>query len=193
MNHPHIEAENNLLNLVAKGDENAFRMLFNLYVDKLSYFVLGWTKNVELTEEIVQDVFLKLWVNRQKITEVKNFDGYLFIACRNHCYNALKKNLTERTKILLWEKSTHDTTEFFPDEEEDVYFNYLDDAVNQLPPRQKEVFHLKMRERLKYTEIGDHLGISPETARKHLNAALKQIRANLSKKMTLIFLFSKFL
>ena len=86
--------ESDLLAEVARGNENAFKVLFDRYWDKIFSVAFVLTKSVVLAEEIVQDVFLKIWLNRLKLPEIENFEGYLFIIGRNHIFNELR-NKTE--------------------------------------------------------------------------------------------------
>jgi RNA polymerase sigma factor (sigma-70 family) len=147
---------------VSKGDEKAFEQLFHYWHQRLGAFVIGWTKSEAATEEIVQDVFLKVWLQRTKLAAIENFGNYLFILSRNHTYNALRQTARERQRQIEIERFK----ELAP---------LLDEAVQHLPDQQRKVYLLKYKASLKYEEIGEQLQISPETARKHLQLATKFI------------------
>ncbi|HEX8376439.1 MAG TPA: sigma-70 family RNA polymerase sigma factor, partial [Pedobacter sp.] len=79
--------ESFLLQLTATGDENAFRKIYENYLNKLYSYAFRLTQKEELAEEVVQDVFLKIWVNRGELTEIQKFDSYLYTIVRNQCFN----------------------------------------------------------------------------------------------------------
>lgn len=81
-----------LLKQIAAGDEHAFRVLYDHWQPKLSSFIFGITKSKEITDEIVQDAFLKIWMSRETLAEINNFKAYLFLICKNQSINALKKH-----------------------------------------------------------------------------------------------------
>lgn len=169
------DSEKKLLLLVSKGDKKAFEELFYAHHNKLGGFALGWTKSPQIAEEIVQDVFLKIWNSRVELGSVLNFDNYLFILARNHTYNILRQMVQERIKNLEWAKQYEKDLD--GDDlliTEDLY-SLIEKAVDQLPKQQQKVYILKRQEGLKYDEIALQLNISPETARKHLAAALRNI------------------
>src|SRR5690606_4363184 len=90
------EAE--LLLEVAKGNERAFSELFNAYNNQLGEFVLLLTDSPEMTEEIISDVFLKVWSNRNSLKKIKKFTSYLFVLTRNYTLNCIRKSQTERKR-----------------------------------------------------------------------------------------------
>jgi RNA polymerase sigma-70 factor (ECF subfamily) len=168
------ENEKYLLMQVAEGDENAFKTLFYEYHNRVGAYVLRWTKCVHSTEEIVQDVFLKIWLNRQALAKVEKFENYLFILSRNHTFNVLRKIACDRVKEQEW------ALECFNGESDDEcndYMPIIEKAISNLPPQQQKVFNLKRKQGLKYEEIGAMLNISGETARKHFASAQKNIIA----------------
>src|SRR5688572_32936266 len=100
---------------VAEGDEKAFEELFHAYHQQLGSYVLGWTKSVPVTEEVVQDVFLKIWLNRETLKSVERFDSYLFIVSRNHTFNALRQSAKKRLKNQEWARHFENDQEFHDD------------------------------------------------------------------------------
>ena len=160
---------------VAEGDEKAFEELFYAYHQQLGSYVLGWTKSVPVTEEVVQDVFLKIWMNREALKSVERFDSYLFIVSRNHTFNALRQSAKKRLKSQEWARHFENEQDFSNDPLDEHYMSLIDAAVAKLPPQQQKVYTLKRQGGLKYDEIANRLEISPETARKHLAAALRSI------------------
>jgi RNA polymerase sigma-70 factor (ECF subfamily) len=162
---------------VAAGDEQAFAELFYAYYQRLGAYVLGWTKSASAAEEIVQDVFIKIWTGREKLSEVDRFENYLFILSRNYTFNALRQTARERVRHREWlrylDQAEDGPQETLPED----YLQLIERAVAKLPPQQKKVYILKRQQGLKYDDIAAELHISPETARKHHSAAMNHIRA----------------
>lgn len=183
--------EQNLLHLVAEGDEKAFRSLFEKHHPKLGGYVFRLTNSYELTQEIVQDAFLKIWSNRHTLREISNFDAYLFTIARNHTFNVLKQIAREQVRKKAWEQ-TQETELSVLAEELGSYKEtsaIIQKAIEQLPPRQKDVFTLSREEGLTHEQISERLGIALETVKKHMVLALKAIRAYVSTHTISLFIF----
>jgi RNA polymerase sigma-70 factor (family 1) len=164
--------ERELLMQVASGDENAFRQLFMMHHQQLGVHMLRITNSIELAEEVVQDVFLKIWFTRESLVRVDNFKAYLFVISKNHALNCLKKLAKERAMIKQLEDTGSPNPEMAGT---DMYYNLLDEAIDQLPPQQQKVYLLSRHGRLKYTEIADQLELSRETVKKYLQIATVSI------------------
>ena len=94
--------ESELLQNVSTGSSKAFRSLYFQWEPTLSSFIFQITKSKELTSEIVQDVFLKIWMTRESLQEVKNFKAYLYVVSKNQAINALKKSIVELEKFKIF-------------------------------------------------------------------------------------------
>ncbi|MGN8070445.1 RNA polymerase sigma factor [Mucilaginibacter sp. SG564] len=164
--------EKDLLMQVASGNENAFRQLFMLHHQQLGVHMLRITNSIELAEEVVQDVFVKIWFTRESLVRVDNFKAYLFVISKNHALNCLKKLAKERAMIRQLEDADRPNLEVAGT---DMYYNLLDEAIDQLPPQQQKVYLLSRHGRLKYTEIADQLELSRETVKKYLQIATLSI------------------
>jgi hypothetical protein len=95
-------SEKVLLCKVAAGDENAFAELFKNFYNPLGEFVMRLTESEALTQEIVQDVFLKIWINRVVLAEIDCFKAYLLVVARNHAFNCLKQIARENSRKKEW-------------------------------------------------------------------------------------------
>ncbi|MEH6305909.1 sigma-70 family RNA polymerase sigma factor [Olivibacter sp. CPCC 100613] len=180
--------EKELILLVSKGNEHAFSLLFRQYHLHLASFVYKLTDSYELTEEIVQDVFLKIWINRKQLTKVKNFKAYLFTVSKNHSINCLKQVVKERAHRQHWEEEYR----HLPDGNELTGYHFLlDQAIEALPPQQQKVYVLSKQQQLKYTEIADQMGISKETVKSYLKLATSTIIGYLKKHIYLLLLLIK--
>jgi len=180
--------ESELLQKVSTGSSKAFRRLYYLWEPTLSSFIFQITKSKELTAEIVQDVFLKIWMTRESLQEVKNFKAYLYVVSKNQAINALKKSIVELEKFKIFADNPH-LYEDEVDEKKEYQYSLIDEAIDQLPARQKEVFLLHRYERMTYQEIADRLGIGKESVKSHLSIGIKAVKAILQSKISLILLF----
>ncbi|SFE34167.1 RNA polymerase sigma-70 factor, ECF subfamily [Chitinophaga sp. CF118] len=181
--------DNELLQRIAAGDEAAFAELFHANHNRLGGFVLGWTKSAALTEEIVQDVFMKIWTQRERLLEVRQIESYLYILARNETFNCLRQIARERVRRETWEHEQEVVPEVA---DENDYTPLIEQAVAKLPTQQKKVYLLKQHHRMAYAEISRHMQISPETARKHLSAALRSITTYVRAHLHHIILFILF-
>ncbi len=175
-----------LIAKVSEGDQRAFTELFYHYYLKSGKFVYKMTKSHELTEEIVQDAFIKIWLKRETLKSIESFDRYLHIVIRNEAITALKKIASERISFLkaeqyLLEESTIDLLDC-PTE---IYRQMIADAVAKLPEQQRKVYSMSRYDRMKYQEIADRLGLSPTTVKKHIQLAVTFIRENLAERTDL--------
>lgn len=176
--------DQSLLHQLSQGDEAAFRLIYDGHRDAVFSYARYVTKSISHAEEIVQDVFLKIWINRAEMAKVDNLASYLHILTRNHALNTLRKQAHEMAVM----KELKNTAP--PDQNstaENVQFNeyrqIIYDAINTLSPQQKQVYKLSRNQGLKTQEIADQLGISPFTVKKHLVEALKNLRRILSRKI----------
>lgn len=174
--------EKQLLAQVARGSEEAFTQLFYQHHQKLGAFILKLTSSTELTQEIVQDVFLKIWLNRSKLDGINCFEAYLFTVAKHHAFNALKKILREQSRFASWSNVAALTQ---PEEDNvaavrERHLQLVDEAIMQLPPQQQKIYKLSRNEGLKYEQIAQQLGISFETVKRHMHLALRFIRKYLA-------------
>jgi RNA polymerase sigma-70 factor, ECF subfamily len=158
----------------------AFDMLYKKYSKRLYKFAFSILKSEEESENIVQDVFLHLWENRHKIEKDSSIKYYVFTIAYNSSISIIRKKALE-SQFIEYLKSIQDLNQ----EPVDVEIEYneltkkLDDIINQLPDRQREVYLLHKKEGLKYQEIAGRLNISVNTIENHMSRALKTIREKL--------------
>ena len=172
---------------VANGDETAFSELYYRHHNTLGIYIYQLTQSRELSEEIVQDVFLKIWAGRESLTEVTNFKAWLFIVSKNHALNSLRTLVKERVLKKTWTRDyqfSHTKDEATVDD--DAYM-LLDQAINQLPEQQKKVFILSRYRRLKYKEIATELNLSKETVKSYLAIAVSSITKFVNSKFSPVF------
>ena len=174
-----------LFTRIAAGDEQAFAILFHRYKQKIYALAFHLTESAVYSEEIVQDVFVKVWRNQSRILEIENFESYLFVIARNHIYSYLKaiaKHQVKETDInLVLEHKTPESNYLAKE-----YTHLIAQAVLQLPAQQAEVFRLSKDDGKTREQIASMLGISAETVKVHLSRAMKYIRSYLLKHLTML-------
>ncbi|WP_159523685.1 RNA polymerase sigma-70 factor [Sunxiuqinia indica] len=187
----HIE-DKFLIRQLNKGDIDAFNKLFDLYSSKLYHFSLGYLKSREDSEELVQDIFCKLWDNRKLIKENHDFKAYLFTIA----FNYIKKHFRSKAIINKYVNYTSGTQTSFM--EDDVNYpslkNLVDDLVEKMPEKRRAVFIKSRFEGKSNSDISEELNISKSTVENHLNLALRFLRNNIgTENLTVALFFSLFI
>jgi len=173
---------NELLLKVAQGDEKAFAQLLKTYSNTIAGYILSITESEELVQEIVQDVFMKIWTNRASLGEVESFKSYLLVVARNHAFNCLKRIARERKREKTWldtfqARDDHQEIETDPID----YGGMIDAAIELLPGQQKKVYMLGYMNRMKHREIAIEMNIATETVKKHMLLALRFIKNHITQ------------
>lgn len=162
---------------IAEGNEDAFSKLFYRYYQQLGAFIFRITDSMPLAEEITQDVFMKIWMARESLVEVKSFKAYLFVVSKNYALNSLRTMAKERTNKMDWESASESLCALPANTEVNNhhYYSLIDTAINRLPPQQQKVYLMSRHKKFKYAEIADELQISKETVKKYIQLAVASI------------------
>lgn len=174
---PFCYDEKELLARIAAGDVSAYRTFFDLYKERFYSVVVKMTRSDLLAEEIVQDVFLNIWLKREKLVFIENPSSYFFTAVYRRVYSYYR-NLAREEKIkgvLSKRKAFENSTEelIFARESQLLILT----AIEKLPSQQQVIFKLSKQQGLSRDEIAEQLQLSPNTVRNHLSCAVKTIRA----------------
>lgn len=176
------------------GDIDSFRYFFDRYYDDLCNFVHVYLHDQVLAEEIVQDIFVYFWENREKLKISTSVKSFLFSASKFKSLNLLRDTKTQKKiaekigKTELSQTSEHDSSYIDVDE----FKKILGSAVDQLAPKCREIFLLSKQKELSNKEIAEQLGISVKTVENQMTIALKKLREFLTpyrEKIFLLFLF----
>jgi RNA polymerase sigma-70 factor (family 1) len=186
---------------IKEGDEFFFNLIFEKYRNQLFIYLHKVSKSKEVAEEIVMDVFLKLWHGREVITEIQRLESFLYSVAHNKAIDFFRA--AKRSPVLqdaVWEVLTDETTASDSADARLQQQNLemlIKEAINQLSPQRKKVFELRQYEGLSYAEIAATMNLSSHTVRNHLAASVEFIREYLRKNNVLILLpaafFEKFL
>jgi RNA polymerase sigma-70 factor (family 1) len=176
-----------LVNKLLAGDLKAFDELYHRYSKRVFGFCFGLLRSREEAESIVQEVFIKIWENRNNLRPDLSFSWYLFTIARNSVINLInhRKYEQEYARQSAYVHSILDNNT-----EELIFYadtrSQIDSAINKLPARRREVFLLSRRDGLSYQEIADTLNLSVKTIEVQISQALKQIREELRKESALV-------
>lgn len=171
---------NELFRQVAAGDSKAFTEIFYHFTPKLHPFVLKKVQDPFTAEEIIQDVFLKIWMNRERLQDVQNPQGYIYRIASNAVLDHFKKLASEYRMLEQQEGKEDNTTTPYPIQYKETT-RYVNEAVRQLPAKRQKIYLLR-EEGLSYDEIADLQKISISTAKNQMVSALKYIRNYLLEK-----------
>lgn len=172
------ENDTNLVRHISSGDQQAFAALFVRYRDKVYSTAFRLTGSRIEAEEVVQDVFVKIWVNRERLAEVIDIEAYLFIVARNHIFQTLKRD-ARRSQILAEREKELEFS--LPEAENMLQQKQMEQiirtAIDRLPAQQKAVFLLARQGDLTKAEIAAQLGLSSHTVKSHYDRATRSVRA----------------
>jgi len=170
------------LQKTAEGSREAFATLYTHYYPGLYRFVSFIMESQEDTEEIVQDVFLKVWIKRETLIGIRSFDDYLFRMAKNRIFDTAKQS---RSRLKLMRQlgrqiqettdSTYNTLLF------QEYHAIAQEAINQLPPKKKQIFLMNARDEMTAREIAEMLGMSRVAVKKQLFEAIHFIKDHLRR------------
>ncbi|NIG57571.1 RNA polymerase sigma factor [Chitinophaga sp. Cy-1792] len=170
--------EGMLIQLVAQSDQQAFAALVKMYRSNIFTTALQLLHNRQSAEEVLQDVFLKVWLQRSTLTEIDNFPAWLNTVARNTIYTAFKLSLKEKAMSAASLDDSLDAGYNTADPLlEKEYTLLLHTAISRLPQRQQETYRLIKLEGLKRNEAAEVMGISPETVKYNLDEASRKVRA----------------
>jgi RNA polymerase sigma-70 factor (family 1) len=170
--------ERALLLRVADGDEQSFITIFDHYQPNIYHTAFRLTGDQWVAEEIVQDVFLKVWLKRETLPEIEVFCAWLYTIAQNQALSALKQLKFKRENITSWDGQAPSAWEEANlDLEEKEFRKLIQEAVNRLTPKQRETYVLIKEQGYKRNEAAAILQVSPETIKWNLDQAMQNIRA----------------
>lgn len=176
------KTDTELVNLLIWDNETAFSELYVRYKDKLHYFCLSLLKSEEETNDIVQEIFIRLWESRIFINPNLSFSSFLYTIARNRILNYFRDmDIDAKAKSILAQNK--------PVEEDVIesnliyteYQNILKEAIEQLSPQRKKIFNMSRMDNLTHKEIAEQLGISVNTVQEHISESLRFIKTYFGK------------
>ncbi|GET27166.1 DNA-directed RNA polymerase sigma-70 factor [Prolixibacter sp. NT017] len=183
------DEDNRRLLAIREGDKQAFEALFHECYRPMVAYAFRFLGEMEPSESVVQDVFLKFWQKRKELMITSSLRSYLFRAVRNLSLNYLehRKIMSGYASMVIERESDrHDYSDFYV---EVGLREKIDAAVSALPEKRQEIFRLAREEGLKYREIAEQLNISVKTVETQMTLALKQLRTLLKDYRHLVLFF----
>jgi RNA polymerase sigma-70 factor (family 1) len=163
---------------ILQGNEQSLAALYKLFNRRLIHFARVVTRSGDLAEEVLEDVFVKLWSNRHRIMEIDNLTVYLYVAVKNRSLNCISQKARELIQapfddldIELGDMASDPHNQLVTSE----MMQKMQQAVESLPPRCKMIFKLVREDGLKYKEVADILNISVNTIDVQMAIAIKKI------------------
>lgn len=160
---------------LSEGDHKSYELLFLAYHPKMYHFLCGFIKNEEESYDMTQEIFYKVWLNREKMGEVKSFKAYLFTMARHMIYNHYEHNLVKEKYTL----SRLDQSETY-EPEQDMFAKDLalliDMVISQMPEQRRRIFKMSRKEGFSSDEIASRLNINKRTVENHISNALSDLR-----------------
>ncbi|WP_420399465.1 RNA polymerase sigma-70 factor [Flagellimonas sp.] len=175
---------------VSHDSNESFEVIHDLYFNKLFLIARGYISSKQDAEEIVQDVFVKLWKKQEENHSIENLTGYLFRMTRNACLDflrskknvlAIETNLEQRQNLLNFHALSNESASSII---EDELHKQVDKAIDQLPKKCRQVFVKSRKEGLKHKEIAKDLNISTKTVENHISKAIRLLKTQLREHFT---------
>lgn len=166
-----------LFKKIALGDEQAFRLFFHTYTAKLHPFLMAILHSAPVAEDIIQETFLKVWINREELGQMEYPVSWMYRVASNLALTHLRSRAAEVKRLRLAAFSgTHEADDVI----ESISFKEMQllitRAIEELPPKRRYIYKLSREEGLTYKEIADKLKISPHTVKNQLVSAFKFIK-----------------
>lgn len=181
--------EERLLIRLKNGDDLAFRLIYDRYKDSLGHSLLRLMKSEVLAEEVLQDIFLKIWEHRKSIDVTRSFKSYLFRIAENRVYDVFRRTTKEAAilkEIIVANTELYTHVEEVLIQKENTAF--LERLLSQLPNQRKRVFTACKLEEKSYQEVADELGISINTVNDHVQKAMQYLRTHVHQDSAIYFL-----
>lgn len=184
------EGDKLLVSKLRNNEVKAFDSLFNKYSEKLYRFSFSLLKNKEDSKEIVQEAFLRIWKKRHEIDSSKSFKSFLFTISYNLIIDQLRLRLKDKeyrdflVKYFDYEKDNSSNII-----EYDALNKQINNAIEELPGKRKQIFKLSRKQGFSYKEIAKELGISVKTVENQINLSLKHLKSHLGRDVFPVLLF----
>jgi RNA polymerase sigma-70 factor (family 1) len=168
-------------------DIQLFRTYYDEYYQQLCHFLTFYTRDIYIIEDIIQDIFLSLWNNREHIN-IDHIKPYLFQAAKNNVIKRLQDEENKHKILEKWYQRQIEEENYQDCFDLDEFDKLLNDTISKLPPKCREIYILSRKEHLTYKQIADYLNISIKTVENQISIALKKIKETFAEILLLLFI-----
>lgn len=175
---------------LACGDESVFSDIYKDYSDGLFKYVSRILNDEDDVVDIIQETFIAFWEFRLKLEEVRSIKAYLFVMAKNLAFKRLREYLKQETlqdKLIEYYGDTDISTEYKINER--MLADLIEEEINKLPEKRREVFVLSRKEHLSHKEIAEKLNISDQTVKKQIQYSLKVLKHRIYAEYIFTLLF----
>lgn len=162
-----------LLENISKGDNEAFRTLFDAFFPKVKVFLVKFLKDDKLAEDIAQDIFAKVWTMRASLPEIRSFNTYLYRMTKNSALNYFRdrKTIVDISELAILDDA--DIEQEYYSKEKELLIRLI---VDQMPVQRRNIFMMSRYQGMSNEEIATNLSISKHTVENNLSISLKELR-----------------
>lgn len=173
--------EHEILEAMAKGDQDAFRRLFDFWYKPMCVYAMNYIDSFDAAEDIVQNIFVRFWMKYSKVRFQGSLKSYLFASVQYDCVRYLRRQKKHLNMDTLSEVGEEDAFTLWESEEEETYdeedYRRLMEEIEKLPEQARRIFTLVVLEDKKYKEVAALLGISVNTVKTSLSRSFKRLRS----------------
>jgi len=177
-----------LLQEIAEGNTTAFRVIYDHYSSPVCSFIKKYLRSQELSDDICQNVFIKIWEQREQLSEVTEFGAWAFTIAKRQCIDLLKKATREETAMSMilsaYEGEVNQSENTLHTRE---YLQFIEDVLSRMPPRTVEVFRLCRQQSKTYDEAAEELGITRDAIKKHMVRSMRILKEAAEKELGVSF------
>jgi RNA polymerase sigma-70 factor (family 1) len=177
-----LDNENELLRRTANGDQSAYAILFNHYWGQIYSTAMAFTKSPELSEDIAQDVFAKIWIKKETLREINKFEAFLYTIARNLILDRLRKHVFTKDHedylLLYFEESSPNPSRQLEFKEFEATIHA---AIDKLPPQQRTAFRLSRFQGLNHEEIAGQMGVSKQSVKSYIVRSIVSLRNSMQE------------
>ncbi|WP_165434942.1 RNA polymerase sigma factor [Pseudobacter ginsenosidimutans] len=178
--------EKELLLLISQGDEQAFEQLFNQYVPLLQPYLLNMLKSEQAVEDAIQNTFIRIWLQRDKLTDVEFPRTWITRIAVNECLNMLRRKQTEKKALDKWQEIAPSQSGIETDTQFHQTRELVQQAIDKLSPQRRKIYEMSRLQGRPVSEIAEELGLSVQTVKNTLGISLELIREHLKNNGILI-------
>jgi RNA polymerase sigma-70 factor (family 1) len=181
--------DNELVGLFKSGNHAAYIELYDRYHDSIYRFIRKYLRSSELSEDICQNVFLKLWEQREQQVNILDFGAYIFTIAKRQSLDFLKRAAVEQAAMgLILQNYAPNLNAVEQGQEFTDYMDFIENVLNRLPQQSRNVFKLCRQQHKTYEEAAEILGISRHAIKKHMMRSMKVLKDAAENELGISFL-----